>query len=368
MAPRNALDVARDGYNAWAAKPHNAKWVRKIDGTPIPNDLPVCIANEFMNLVVTLTTEAAHLRAEIAALKQATPQPSPDGAASVTDAARAFVAKVKAIHDAPEYQSVWTVAHLHRGPYKGPKYEAELAALEAALLPAPQNASPTQVSGEAAPLGGSTTAYSREQLAKLAYVVFYSPVLCAPQNIAAVVKEVDCCPGCDHVTNGGSCRVSGRGDYCPNDLAETLRQISVALYGPGEPSHYVALVFGPDKVTALSAQDAPSASLAGYVSLPAPQPGWEWMLAPISESWPEYGGDEPASPEQRRSEVKLTETTNAVPNPGSDEALQRGCKCARIDNGYGKGYLGRPGVFVYTEGCPLHWRVLPNPSDTKGGA
>lgn len=31
------------GYEYWAAKPHNAKWVRKIDGTPIPNDLPVSI-------------------------------------------------------------------------------------------------------------------------------------------------------------------------------------------------------------------------------------------------------------------------------------------------------------------------------------
>ena len=101
-------------------------------------------------------------------------------------------------------------------------------------------------------LGGSTTAFSREQLAKLAFVAFYSPVLCAPQNIAATVKEIDCCPGCENATNGGTCRVSERGDYCPNDLAETLRQISVALYGPGEPSHYVPAVFGPDKVTALA--------------------------------------------------------------------------------------------------------------------
>ncbi len=68
--------------------------------------------------------------------------------------------------------------------------------------------------------------------------------------------------------------------------------------------------------------------------------------------------------------MKLTEATNAVPNPGSDEASQRGCKCARMDNGYGKGYLGQSGIFVYTEGCPLHWPViaLPNPSDSKGDA
>ncbi len=35
-------DVQR-GYDAWAAKPHNAKWVKKIDGTPIANDIVVNI-------------------------------------------------------------------------------------------------------------------------------------------------------------------------------------------------------------------------------------------------------------------------------------------------------------------------------------
>lgn len=96
--------------------------------------------------------------------------------------------------------------------------------------------------------GGSTTAFTRDQLARLAFVVFYSPVLCASQNIKAVADEIDCCPGCDHVSSGGTCHVSYRGDYCPNDLAETLRQIGVALYGPGNPSHYVESVFGPDQM------------------------------------------------------------------------------------------------------------------------
>ena len=53
--------------------------------------------------------------------------------------------------------------------------------------------------------------------------------------------------------------------------------------------------------------------------------------------------------------MKLTEGTSAVPNPGSDEAAQLRCKCARMDNAYGKGYLCQPGIFVYTEGCPVHW-------------
>lgn len=37
-------DVQR-GYARWAVKPHNAKWVRKIDGTPIANDIVVNIFN-----------------------------------------------------------------------------------------------------------------------------------------------------------------------------------------------------------------------------------------------------------------------------------------------------------------------------------
>lgn len=42
------------------------------------------------------------------------------------------------------------------------------------------------------------------------------------------------------------------------------------------------------------------------------------------------------------------------PNPGSDEAVAIGCICARMDNGYGKGYMGQPGIYVYTVGCPVH--------------
>lgn len=45
------------------------------------------------------------------------------------------------------------------------------------------------------------------------------------------------------------------------------------------------------------------------------------------------------------------------PNPGSDAALARGCLCAVMDNGHGHGYMGQPGVFVVTVGCPLHSAV-----------
>ena len=44
----NAISIAKAGYERWAAKPHNKKWVRKLDGTPIPNDIVVCIAEEII--------------------------------------------------------------------------------------------------------------------------------------------------------------------------------------------------------------------------------------------------------------------------------------------------------------------------------
>ncbi len=54
------------------------------------------------------------------------------------------------------------------------------------------------------------------------------------------------------------------------------------------------------------------------------------------------------------SSVIPSDTSNTVPNPGSDEALDRGCECAVLDNAHGRGYRGQKGVFVITERCPLH--------------
>ena len=42
------------------------------------------------------------------------------------------------------------------------------------------------------------------------------------------------------------------------------------------------------------------------------------------------------------------------PNPGSDAAIKAGCTCAVLDNCHGRGYRMQPGVYVYTEGCPVH--------------
>lgn len=41
------------------------------------------------------------------------------------------------------------------------------------------------------------------------------------------------------------------------------------------------------------------------------------------------------------------------PNPGSDEAIEAGCQCPRLDNGYGFGHMAR-GVWVIDERCPIH--------------
>ena len=98
----------------------------------------------------------------------------------------------------------------------------------------------------------SKTAFSRDQFAKLAFAIFYSSNLCAPQNIEAVIREIDTCGNdCEHAGRSG-CSREERGDYCPFSLAEDLRKLSAALYGPNDPSGYVASVFGPDHVSALT--------------------------------------------------------------------------------------------------------------------
>ena len=42
-----AMSLAERGLEIWRAKEHNAKWWRKIYGTPIPNDLLVNISEGF---------------------------------------------------------------------------------------------------------------------------------------------------------------------------------------------------------------------------------------------------------------------------------------------------------------------------------
>lgn len=47
-------------------------------------------------------------------------------------------------------------------------------------------------------------------------------------------------------------------------------------------------------------------------------------------------------------------TTALPPPPGSAASLALGCTCPVIDNAHGRGYMGRPGMFVYSAGCPVH--------------
>lgn len=52
-----------------------------------------------------------------------------------------------------------------------------------------------------------------------------------------------------------------------------------------------------------------------------------------------------------------TDTTESLP-PGSDEALEAGCKCPVLDNNHGHGQYGIEGRYVIGFDCPLHGSQL----------
>lgn len=61
-------------------------------------------------------------------------------------------------------------------------------------------------------------------------------------------------------------------------------------------------------------------------------------------------------------------------NPGSDEAIEKGCRCPVMDNGHGRGCgmfdekTGDP-LFWINEGCPLHdWTNKPPDDNTEVSA
>lgn len=56
--------------------------------------------------------------------------------------------------------------------------------------------------------------------------------------------------------------------------------------------------------------------------------------------------------------TQLADDLRAAPNPGSDEAIAKGCKCPVLDNAHGRGYLGKPGIFVLSADCPLHGHAI----------
>lgn len=82
-----------------------------------------------------------------------------------------------------------------------------------------------------------------DELRKLRAVVRYGTILNDPATIKAAADEIDCGSDCEHAwhewdTNAGGCHKSEREGFCPFDIAETLRQLSIALYGPGVPSGF----------------------------------------------------------------------------------------------------------------------------------
>ena len=45
----DAMRLIDEAWNQWAVKEHNKKWVRKIEGTPIRNDLSCHIARKLVD-------------------------------------------------------------------------------------------------------------------------------------------------------------------------------------------------------------------------------------------------------------------------------------------------------------------------------
>jgi hypothetical protein len=43
-----------------------------------------------------------------------------------------------------------------------------------------------------------------------------------------------------------------------------------------------------------------------------------------------------------------------IPNPGSDEAIKKGCICPALDNEHGADWFGKTHGFFVIERCPLH--------------
>lgn len=56
---------------------------------------------------------------------------------------------------------------------------------------------------------------------------------------------------------------------------------------------------------------------------------------------------------------------NHIPNPGSKEAQEKGCKCPVMDNHYGKGYYGDGKIFVIMGNCTLHNKEVKNETKKK---
>lgn len=68
------------------------------------------------------------------------PLPAAETADAVRNAAEKLLAKLDFVHDHPAYKSVWEISQMRLGPYTGPNYVNEVAALRSAMLAAAPSA------------------------------------------------------------------------------------------------------------------------------------------------------------------------------------------------------------------------------------
>lgn len=64
--------------------------------------------------------------------------------AELVKTAQGLVDKLELIHQHPSYKGVWQIAHIHHGPYTGPQYAEEFAALKSVLTFLTQHNGETQ--------------------------------------------------------------------------------------------------------------------------------------------------------------------------------------------------------------------------------
>lgn len=65
----DVMDIVHSGYDTWKNKPYNAKWFKRIDDTPIPNDLLVNVAEAICHALTAPPTRSSE--GTVDALKEA---------------------------------------------------------------------------------------------------------------------------------------------------------------------------------------------------------------------------------------------------------------------------------------------------------
>lgn len=65
---------------------------------------------------------------------------------------------------------------------------------------------------------------------------------------------------------------------------------------------------------------------------------------------------------EREGSLEAAQRLNEIPNPGSNEAIEMGCRCPVMDNRRGLGIPGPDGqrLFWFAESCRLHFGAARN--------